>query len=126
MAKVQNERLRQQTILDNLRNELTLRLNHEKNNRNRILNVWQLEITQGYFSQLAFLISHQQKIVHDLELVVEEKRKLLVEATREERKYMRLKEIRKEEYTQELELALQKETDEFAKNIHLRSEALPA
>lgn len=123
LAKAQNERLRQQAILDNLRNELALRLNDEKNKRHRKLNVWHLEISQGYFSQLTFLISHQQKVVQDMEQIVEKKRQLLVEASREERKYSRLKEIRREEYIQDMELALQKETDEFAKNIHLRSEA---
>ena len=122
LAKAQNERLKQQAILDNLRNELALRLNDEKNNRLNKLNVWHLEISQGYIAQLTFLIIHQQKVVQDMEQIVEKKRQLLVEASREERKYSRLKEIRKEEYIQDMELALQKETDEFAKNIHLRSE----
>jgi len=124
LAKAQNEKLRQQTILENLRNELAFRLSDEKNSRSSILNVRHLELAQGYFSQLSFLISHQQRVVNELDQVVEKKRGLLVEASREERKYERLKEIRKEEYTQELELALQKETDEFAKNIHLQNEAI--
>lgn len=64
------------------------------------------------------MILNQRQLLANAEKDVEEKRAKLVEASREEKKYARLKEIRKEEYTRELELALQKETDEFAKNVH--------
>ncbi len=77
--------------------------------------------TQRYVAQLKFLIGHQKKVIREATKKVEQKRRKLIEASKEERKYERLREIRKEEYNRELELALQKETDEFAGNVYLQN-----
>jgi flagellar export protein FliJ len=99
---------------------MALRLKLEKKSRLKKLNVRHLEIAQRYLGQLKFLIGHQIGVVAEAEKKVELKRKKLIESNREERKYERLKEIRGEDYSRELERFLQKETDEFARNICLR------
>jgi flagellar export protein FliJ len=78
-------------------------------------------VAQRYLGQLKFLIEHQTRVVTKAEKKVEVKRKKLIESKREERKYERLKEIRQEDYSRELESLLQKETDEFARNIFLNN-----
>ena len=93
----------------------------EKESRLKKLNVRHLEIAQRYLGQLKFLIGHQIGIVAEAQKRIELKRKKLIESKREERKYERLKEIRREDYSQELERLLQKETDEFARDICLRN-----
>ncbi|MBD3381808.1 MAG: flagellar export protein FliJ [candidate division Zixibacteria bacterium] len=118
LAKSQNERNSQKRTLENLERELVERLTAEKTSRRDKLDLHHLNLYHGYISQLKFMILNQRQLLANAEKDVEEKREKLVEASREEKKYARLKEIRKEEYTRELELALQKETDEFAKNVH--------
>lgn len=103
-----------------MRSELTLRLRSEKHSRSNKLNVRYLEISQKYMAQLSFLIKHQSKKLLEAERIASEKRKKLIEARREERKYERLKQRRQDDYNRELEKLLQKETDEFAGNIYMR------
>ncbi len=121
LAKAENNRKKEQDLLDQLYSEMDLRLKLEKESRLKKLNVRHLEIAQRYLGQLKFLIGHQTRVVAEAEKKVEVRRKKLIESKREERKYERLKEIRQEDYSQELERLLQKETDEFAKNICLRN-----
>lgn len=118
MANAQNERNLQKRTLENLELEMVERLVAEKEARINKLDIRHLNLYHGYLSQLKFMIFHQRQKVAAAEKAVEEKRIKLIEASREEKKYDRLKEIRKEEYSKDLELALQKETDEFAKNVH--------
>jgi flagellar FliJ protein len=120
LAKAENERRKQQEILLSLKNELAGRLIREKDMRAKKLDLRRLEMTQRYFAQLTFLIGHQINVLKEAERRTAEKRRKLVKTSREEKKYSRLKEIRREEYTQEMELMLQKETDEFASNVHRR------
>jgi flagellar export protein FliJ len=103
-----------------LKNELTGRLIREKNMRADRLDLRRLDLTQRYFAQLAFLIAHQINVLKQAERKTDEKRRKLIQASKEEKKFARLKEIRREEYTREMELMLQKETDEFARNVHQR------
>jgi flagellar export protein FliJ len=117
LARAENNRKKEQDLLDQLHSEMNLRLKLERESRLKKLNVRHLEIAQRYLGQLIFLIGHQTRVVAEAEKVVALKRKKLIESKREERKYERLKEIRREDYTQELENLLQKETDEFARNI---------
>lgn len=121
LAKAENSRKKEQNLLDQLHSEMDLRLKLEKESRLKKLNVRHLEIAQRYLGQLKFLIGHQTRVVAEVEKKVAVTRKKLIESRREERKYERLKEIRQEDYSQELERLLQKETDEFAKNISLRN-----
>jgi flagellar export protein FliJ len=121
LAKAENERRKQQEILLSLKNELAGRLINEKDKRAKKLDLRRLDMTQRYFAQLTSLIGHQINVLREAERKTEEKRRKLVKASKEEKKYSRLKEIRREEYTQEMELMLQKETDEFAANVHRRS-----
>lgn len=121
LARAESERRKQQDILQSLRDELSNRLVMEKNSRSRKLDLRRLELTQKYFMQLAFLISHQVNVLKEAERKTAQKRRKLIKASKEEKKYARLKEIRREEYTQEMELMLQKETDEFAGNICRRN-----
>jgi flagellar FliJ protein len=48
------------------------------------------------------------------------KREDLIEATREEKTFEKLKERQKERYLKEIDLLTQKEIDEIAKNVYLR------
>jgi len=120
LARAENNRKKEQDLLDQLHSEMALRLKLERKSRLKKLNVRHLEIAQRYLGQLKFLIGHQIGVVAEAAKKVELKRKKLIESNREERKYERLKEIRQEDYSQELERLLQKETDEFARNICLR------
>lgn len=120
LARAESERRKQQDILLSLRNELDSRLVREKDARSKRLDLRRLELTQKYFAQLGFLISHQINVLREAERKTAEKRRKLVKASKEEKKYTRLKEIRREEYTREMELMLQKETDEFAGNTYRR------
>jgi len=122
LARAENEHQRSLNILNALKDELALRLKLEKSSRRKKLNVRQLSETQRYFAQLAFLIQHQTNTLAESKKIAEEKRQTLIEASREERKYERLGEIRKEEYMHTLENALQKENDEFARNIVQRQQ----
>jgi len=117
-ASAESELNRQKNILESIKSELHTRLKDEKDSRTKKLNLTQITLTQQYFGQLKFLINHQSQVVSKASKTVADKRKDLLEASKEERKYERLKEIRRDEYNRELEITDQKETDEFAKNIH--------
>jgi flagellar FliJ protein len=118
LAEAENEKRKQQGILISLNDELSGRMAQEKSRRTKKLDLGRLELAQKYFGQLALLIAHQTKVLKEAEAKVVHKRKNLLEASKEVQKFEKLKEIRKDEYTHELELMLQKETDEFAKNVH--------
>jgi flagellar protein FliJ len=117
-AAAESELSRQTNILESIKSELAIRLKNEKQARCEKLDLKQISLTQQYFGQLSFLIKHQIHVVTKSKKTVEDRRRDLLAASKEKRKYERLKEIRKEDYNRELEMALQKETDEFAKNVH--------
>jgi len=116
-AEAEANRQKQSLILESLKTELGRRLESEKEGRKKRLDITRLTNLQRYLGQLSFLIGHQTRVLARARELVELKRRKLVGASREERKYERLKEIRQEEYTRLLEGAQQKETDEFARNI---------
>jgi len=101
-------------MLGTLENEAELRREIELKARLNKVNPERLRRSSDYIGQLDFLISHQTTKVHEAAAVSDEKRKLLLEASREEKKYERLEDLQREQYNKQMELLLQKETDEIA------------
>jgi flagellar export protein FliJ len=73
-----------------------------------------LQRSHEYIKQIDFLIRHQTGRVAAACSETEKCREKLEIATREEKKFERLEEIKKSEYDREMNLILQKETDEVA------------
>jgi len=81
-----------------------------------------LRRTHDYLKQIDFLIGHQNSRVASASLHSEECREMLEMATKEEKKFERLKEIKREEYIRDMNLQLQKETDEIAATVSCRQQ----
>jgi len=73
-----------------------------------------LQRSHEYIKQIDFLIRHQTGRVAAASNETEGRREILEVATREEKKFERLEEIKRDEYNREMNLLLQKETDEIA------------
>ncbi|MBU1471487.1 MAG: flagellar export protein FliJ [candidate division Zixibacteria bacterium] len=121
-AQAKLEELQEQRVLEKLEEEARLRRLRERDSRIKRVIPAILRRTHDYIKQIDFLIGHQSGRVASASLHSEECRETLEKATKEEKKFERLKEIRREEYIRDMNLQLQKETDEIASTAVCRQQ----
>jgi flagellar FliJ protein len=103
-----------------LRREVAMRRQDSVADRVKKISLDRLRSSGEYIVQLEFLIEHQRRQVADASNRTAECRGKLEEASKEVRKFERLEEIKREQYTREMETFLQKEIDETASNMSRR------
>ena len=114
LAQAKQQESEEQSRLETLETEVSLRRAKDRSRRLSKVEPDDLRRTHEYMGQLGFLISHQTKVVERQSQETGKRRKELEESSKEVKKYERLEEIRKDQYNHELNLALQKDTDEVA------------
>ncbi len=102
-----------------LKTEVSLRRAKDRSKRIHRIEPESLSRTNAYMGQLSFLIKHQSGVVEHRSEETSIRRRELEESSREVKKYERLKEIRQEQYQHDLNLILQKDTDEIAIRMKL-------
>ena len=114
LAQAKQQEAEERSRLETLKTEVSLRRAKDRSKRLRRVEPENLRRTSEYMGQLGFLVRHQSGVVERQSEETDKRRKELEESSREVKKYERLKEIRRDQYTHDLNLALQKDTDEVA------------
>lgn len=99
-----------------LHNEIAA-LKSQKQDR---LNVARLTNSVYYQQRLLSNMATQERVIADAKRKEDIKREKLIEATKEEKTFEKLKERQQDRYLLELDHLLQKENDEISKNVFLR------
>ncbi len=89
---------------------------------NAQLNIARLGRSVYYRQRLNANMATQTRVIDNARELEKQRRDELIEATKIEKIYQRLKEKQLESYLQELELLQQKETDEIAANVGRRND----
>jgi flagellar FliJ protein len=115
----------QEQILDSINRN---RLDNQKRQRNYLtgtLNKNLLTMFSRYYTKLKKDELTGRELLRAYVNTREEKRRDLVQATKEKKTFEKLKERQREKYDKELALALQKELDELAAQMYLYKKRLP-
>jgi flagellar FliJ protein len=114
LAQAKKQESEERSRLETLKTEVSLRRVKDRSRRLRRVEPENLRRTSEYMGQLGFLIRHQSMVVERQSEETGKRRKELEESSREVKKYERLKDIKRDQYIHDLNLALQKDTDEVA------------
>jgi flagellar FliJ protein len=114
LAQAKKQESEERSRLETLKTEVSLRRVKDRSRRLRRVEPENLRRTSEYLGQLGFLIRHQSMVVERQSEETGKRRKELEESSREVKKYERLKDIKRDQYIHDLNLALQKDTDEVA------------
>ena len=123
-AKAKEQENQERKTLRMLRQEVKLRRMEERKARVRKIFPSRLQHVDDYMNQLEFLIKHQEGRVIKAANLTDKRLEELKETSKEEKKFDRLEEIKREDYNKELESYLQKENDEIASRIGSRDSSL--
>lgn len=124
LAKAERVRRMEEAHLDNLHHKMAGELVDLKNAQGRTLDVTRFVRSVYYQQRLLQNMATQEKVIAGAREKEAEKREQLLEASKQEKIFLKLKERQQERYLKDLELRDQKDTDEIAKNVSLRIETL--
>lgn len=123
LAKAERVRRMEEAHQRMLREQLDREVSSLHTVENAQLNIARFGRSVYYQQRLNANMATQETVIANAEKLEDESRQRLIEATKNEKIYQRLKEKQLETYLQELERLEQKETDEIAGNVGRRRDA---
>ena len=118
LAKAERVRRMEETHQRMLQEKLEQEVTSLRTVENSQLSIARLSRSVYYQQRLTSNMATQAKVIANAVKLEDESRERLVEATRNEKIYQRLKEKQLESYLQDMERLQQKETDEIAGNVN--------
>jgi flagellar export protein FliJ len=120
LSQAERARRMEEAHLAMLQEHLHGEIESLKSQKQERLNVSRLTRSVYYQQRLLSNMVIQERVIADAKKKEDTKRERLIEATKEEKIFEKLKERQQDRYFVELDRLLQKENDEISKNVYMR------